>query len=61
MDGGFLGFSTRIMIYENKKYRGTIALIQLDRGKSNGFGWCMLLGAQGENEAFCYERRQYKS
>ena len=24
-----------------QKYRGTIGLIQLDGGRSNGFGWCM--------------------
>lgn len=33
-------FDTNYDIRE-QKYRGTIALIQLDGGRSNGFGWCM--------------------
>ena len=41
MGGGFLGFPTRINDIRKQKYRGTIALIQLDGGMSIGFGWRM--------------------
>ena len=41
MGGGSLGFSTRINDIRKQKYRGTIALIQLDGGVSIGFDWCM--------------------